>query len=81
MMWTTVSEAGDYETHEGTSVNVVVPEGAGGYRRVELMASDAEHRSAMITVIFESCLGPGAMCGFQGSGCCDGCDDATDTCR
>ena len=80
MTWTTVSGAGDYETHSGPSVEVSVPTGSGDYRRVELVVSDASHRSGTVSVIFNACLGPGATCGFGGSGCCNGCEDETNVC-
>ncbi|PRQ03286.1 hypothetical protein ENSA5_17230 [Enhygromyxa salina] len=78
LSWTTVSSAADYMDFEGPTIETTVP--AGSYRRVELRVADDEARSGMLTVIFDSCHGPGTTCGYQGSGCCNSCDDATDTC-
>ncbi|MCX4241966.1 hypothetical protein [Paraliomyxa miuraensis] len=80
LRWTTVSQAGDYLDHEGSSIEITVPSGGTGYRRVELTAVDARSRSGMLTVVFSACFGAGTSCGYQGSGCCTSCDDATSTC-
>ena len=78
--WETVSGAGDYEDFEDVEeLEVVVPMSS-GYRRAEFRVGDSEHRGGMVTVIFWACRGAGEACGYQGSGCCAGCDDATDTC-
>jgi len=79
--WTTVSQAGDYAMQQGASIEVSVPMGQGSFRRAELTASDAQGRTGFATVIFEACLGAGTSCGYEGSGCCTSCDDATSSCR
>jgi hypothetical protein len=72
--WTVVSDSGDRQMVEGTSLEVVLD--SGSYRRAELSVSDADARTSLLTVIFEGCLGSGAQCGYQGSGCCSECDAA-----
>lgn len=80
LTWTTVSEAGDSMTFEGPAIETTIPIGVGSYRRVELDAIDDRARSARLTVTFEACTGSGVTCGFEGSGCCSGCDDVSNTC-
>jgi hypothetical protein len=53
---------------------------AGSFQRAELTVLDEKSRNGSASVIFEPCGGAGKTCGYQGSGCCNGCDDATDTC-
>jgi hypothetical protein len=50
------------------------------YVRVELVVRDAEYNSASVHVVFESCRGAGTQCGYQGSGCCNGCNRDADVC-
>ena len=76
--WTTVSSAADYMDFEGSTIETTVP--VGSYRRVELRVTDDEARGGLITVVFEACLGAGATCGYNGSGCCGSCDHPSDTC-
>lgn len=78
LSWTTVSLAGDYMEFEGPTIETTVP--VDGYRRVELDVVDDRARSARVTVTFEACIGAGNTCGYRGMGCCNGCDDATNTC-
>ncbi|PRP97360.1 hypothetical protein [Enhygromyxa salina] len=76
--WETVSGAADYMDFAGPTIETTVP--SGSYRRVELRVVDDASRSGMVTVIFESCRGAGTTCGYEGSGCCSSCDDASNTC-
>jgi hypothetical protein len=64
---------------EGDSVTVMVESGYNS-ARVELMVRDEESRNAMATVIFNGCSGAGDACGYEGSGCCNGCDRDANTC-
>jgi hypothetical protein len=50
------------------------------FRTVELTVIDERSRIAIVWVTFEACTGAGGTCGYQGSGCCNGCDNATNTC-
>lgn len=50
------------------------------FTNVELTVIDERSRIAILWVTFEACVGAGGTCGYQGSGCCNGCDDATNTC-
>jgi hypothetical protein len=78
--WTTVSAEADYLDLEGQTIETTVP-AMGYYRRVDLTVADDRSRTGMLSVTFEACQGPGATCGYQGSGCCSGsCDDASNTC-
>jgi hypothetical protein len=81
LTWTTVSQAGDSMTIEGESLEITVPVGAGSYRRAELTAIDARGRAGIIDVVFDACFGAGTTCGYEGSGCCTSCDDASSTCQ
>jgi hypothetical protein len=63
---------------EGATIETMIP--TGDYRRVELDATDDQGRVGHISVIFEACVGADGTCGFSGSGCCNGCADATNTC-
>jgi hypothetical protein len=76
--WTLVSGAGVYEMHSGPELSFSVE--AGSFRRAELTVTDDQHRASMLTVIFSACAGTGAQCGFQGSGCCHGCDQNGQLC-
>jgi hypothetical protein len=80
LQWTTVSQAGDYATWYDERIEITVPEGPGSYRRAELTAVDDQLRSGVTTVIFEACIATGGVCGFEGSGCCSGCDSTTNLC-
>jgi hypothetical protein len=70
--WTIVAESGERTAYEGMTVDISLD--SGGFRRAELIVSDADARSAQISVSFEACLGAGESCGYQGSGCCNACD-------
>ena len=61
------------------SVEVTVESGF-NYTRVELQAIDEDGRSGIATAIFEGCFGAGDTCGYEGSGCCNGCDRDANTC-
>lgn len=80
LAWTTVSSAGDFMYFDGASIETMIPMGAGDYRRVEFDATDEQGRTGHISVIFEACTGAGGVCGWEGSGCCDGCETASNTC-
>jgi hypothetical protein len=51
------------------------------YLRAQLIVSDERSRSGLTDVVFESCFGSGTTCGYEGSGCCSGCDRETDRCK
>ena len=76
--WKTTFGHGERAEFDTEGIEVVVPEDS--YVRVEFSASDVNHRSANLTVIFDSCNGAGDTCGYQGSGCCNGCDLETNVC-
>jgi len=76
--WTIVHGSGAREQVEGTSVEVSAEQGS--YVRAELIVSDDELHNTFVSVAFNACNGAGAQCGYEGSGCCAGCDDQTDTC-
>jgi hypothetical protein len=80
LSWTTTSSIGDYLYFDGATIETTVPLGAGDFRRVEFDATDDRGRVGHISVIFEACAGAGETCGYAGSGCCNGCADATNTC-
>jgi hypothetical protein len=63
----------------GDGVEVTVESGL-NYTRVELQAIDEDGRSGLATVIFEGCFGAGDSCGYEGSGCCNGCNRDANTC-
>jgi len=81
LTWSTVASSGERMELEGPSIEITVPTGGAAYRRVVLAATDAMGRTGMTTVIFNACFGAGTACGYEGSGCCTSCDDATSTCR
>lgn len=64
---------------QSESVTVSVEPGL-SYTRVELYATDDEGRGALIEVSFDGCSGSGTQCGYEGSGCCNGCDRDANTC-
>lgn len=76
--WTIVRGSGEREQIEDTRVEVIAEQGS--YVRAELIVSDDEIHSALVSVTFSACNGEGAQCGYEGSGCCAGCDDASNTC-
>lgn len=69
--WTIVTDSGQREPMEAQTVDVVLD---GSYARAELVVGDADGRTGYLQVTFEGCGGSGAQCGYQGSGCCNGCD-------
>jgi hypothetical protein len=81
LSWATNSQAGGHEMLEGAMLELTVPTGAGSYARAELTAIDAQGRAGIMSVVFQACFGAGTSCGYEGSGCCTSCDDATSTCR
>jgi hypothetical protein len=76
--WTVTAGSGERVDMEGTRVELSAEPGS--YRRAELSVVDAEVHAALITVTLTACSGAGEACGYQGSGCCSGCDSATHTC-
>jgi hypothetical protein len=48
--------------------------------RVDLQVMDPDSRTGVISVQFQGCSGTGEMCGWQGSGCCAGCDEKKEFC-
>lgn len=81
LSWTISGSDQELTMQEGESLEITIPAGAGGYRHVELTVYDARTRTGNASVTFEACLGTGTACGWEGSGCCTSCDDATSTCR
>jgi hypothetical protein len=81
LSWVTSSQAGEYASFEGATVELAIPAGPGSYRRAELTATDARGRTGIVSVVFQACFGAGTTCGYEGSGCCTSCDEATSTCR
>jgi hypothetical protein len=78
--WSLVNESGSQTPSTGESVDVTIPPG-GSFTRAELTVTDAKMRAGLLYVIFEACSGAGEQCGYQGSGCCNGCDDASNLCQ
>jgi hypothetical protein len=76
--WTITSARGSTMT-TGASAEIVVTTGYNS-ERAELHAVDEEGRSGIFTVIFAGCFSAGTACGYEGSGCCNGCDRDADTC-
>jgi hypothetical protein len=77
--WTVVNDSGERAESTGESVDLTIDPG-GSFRRAELTVSDEKSRSSILYVIFNACSGTGEECGYQGSGCCTSCDDATNLC-
>jgi hypothetical protein len=77
--WTLIHSRGEQTEHTGPSLELRVDE-PDGVVRVELVARDGEWNSDRLDIQFDTCSGTGQTCGYQGSGCCVDCDDATDTC-
>jgi hypothetical protein len=67
------------ETIEGPELEVTLLE-TDSWRRADLYVADDQARSSMLSVVFTGCLGQGATCGYDGSGCCGGCDRTANTC-
>ena len=78
--WTVVSDSGERTPTSGASVDVTIEPGS-SFRRAELSVTDAKMRGGVLYVIFEACSGAGEQCGYQGSGCCTSCDDASNLCQ
>ena len=76
--WTVVRSSGERAESEGDAVEFTLLDGS--YVRVELVVRDTEFNSVSVHVVFESCRGAGTQCGYQGSGCCNGCDRDADVC-
>ena len=77
--WEVVESSGVRTEPEGPEITVEIPDDA-SYVRVELTVLDDRGRAGITHVVFETCSGSGEACGYQGSGCCNGCDDAADLC-
>jgi hypothetical protein len=50
------------------------------FARADLTVVDERSRATLMSVIFNGCTGPGDACGYEGSGCCNGCDREANTC-
>jgi len=78
--WNLVTESGTSTPSTGKTVDVTIEPG-GSFSRAELTVTDEKMRGAVLYVIFEACSGAGEQCGYQGSGCCSSCDDASNLCQ
>jgi hypothetical protein len=76
--WTVVRSSGERAESVGDAVEFTLLDEA--YVRVELIVRDTEFNSVSVHVAFESCLGAGTQCGYQGSGCCKECDRDANVC-
>jgi hypothetical protein len=74
--WTTNRASGE---QEGTELDLTLDAEA-GFLRAQLLVTDERSRSSLVDVRFSSCLGAGATCGYEGSGCCKGCDRTANAC-
>jgi hypothetical protein len=71
---------GGFETIQGPELEFALrPEDA--WQQVNLYVGDDHAKSALITFYFEACLGQGETCGYDGSGCCHGCDQQANLCQ
>jgi hypothetical protein len=70
--WTIVDSSGERVMSDGMQVDVTLD--SSSFKRAELQVLDADTRAAQISVVYETCLGTGGACGYQGSGCCSACD-------
>jgi hypothetical protein len=77
--WTIVDAGGTRAPMEGTDIELSLPLES-SFMRAELLVQDDASRGATIDLSFEGCSGSGQPCGYQGSGCCKSCDDATKIC-
>lgn len=75
----TINDSRMETKHVGLTADIVVQSGLNS-ARAELHAIDDDGRSGIATVIFEGCSGTGDTCGYEGSGCCNGCDRGANTC-
>jgi hypothetical protein len=79
--WTLVNgDSGERIMSSGDSVDLMIDPG-GSYRRAELTVTDTKLRASTMYVVFQSCGSLGEQCGYQGSGCCNSCDSATNLCN
>jgi hypothetical protein len=79
--WTIVDgSSGARSEVSGPSVELSV-EDIGSYRRAELRVSDTEGHDATASVMLQSCRAAGTQCGYDGMGCCNGCNRSENTCR
>lgn len=76
--WTIARSTGERVESTGPGVEFTLEDES--YVRVELIARDTEFNSASLHVVFESCLGQGTQCGYEGSGCCNGCNRDANVC-
>lgn len=77
--WTVTYAGRSQEQQVGSDISVTLDENT-EYARAELTVSDSEYRTGLFTLTFSGCFGAGRTCGYQGSGCCDACDRASNTC-
>ena len=76
--WTIARSTGERVESLGGDVEFTLLDES--YVRVELIARDTEFNSVALHVVFQSCLGAGTQCGYDGSGCCNGCDRDANVC-
>jgi len=77
--WTLTSGSQPELKVEGRSATFMLEE-IDQYGRAALHVRDSDDRSGAISVGFTGCQGTGKACGYQGSGCCTGCDAAGKSC-
>jgi hypothetical protein len=76
--WTVINGSGIGTMAQGPDLTLT--QGDASYVRADLQVTDDEYRGAALSIAFNSCFGSGHPCGYQGSGCCRSCDDASDLC-
>lgn len=76
--WTIARSTGERVDSSGADVGFTLQDES--YVRVELTVRDTEFNSANLNVVFESCRAAGTQCGYEGSGCCNGCDRDANVC-
>jgi hypothetical protein len=79
LKWTLTSNGGMQTQVEGANATFMLTDMEQG-GRADLTVTDADTRSSFISVVFNGCQGTGKACGFQGSGCCNGCDARKEFC-
>lgn len=68
------------EMLSGAEVGLQLDE-TSSYVSAQLVVRDPDYRSALFSIVFMGCTGAGGACGYQGSGCCNGCDMGAGVCR
>jgi hypothetical protein len=77
--WTIVSSSGARTMLENTTIDLTLEMDL-SYKRAELTVVDADGRGGDLAISFKGCFGPGTTCGYQGSGCCNECNDERTHC-